>query len=215
LKGVWVLSTAAEPKESPNTAKEVFEKYYVLAVLETRRPVVTLDEMLELVESGEDSDAITDFVRTDEYSDWVVYSDPFDGDDIVAVPSLAKELREQGLGKVVRWLLYKSGDMNMINELVTDATLRCTAANEFVEDILKLASKHFAVEEDRSGYNKSDYTGTIVYRVYDGDKHVGTIVKKLWYCNRCMCSPFYDSLGCYENFVAKCVYWSIGEPPKE
>jgi hypothetical protein len=211
------LSTAAKPKESPTTAKEVFEKYYVLAALKKRSPLVTVDDMLELADNEKDQDAIMEFGGTDEYSDnWVVYPDYSEGYDLVAVPSLTKKLREQGLDRVIGWLWYEYDDWDMMTNLASDATLSCTVANGFVEDILELARKYFRVEEDWSGFKRWNYTGAIVYRVYDGDKHVGTIVKEIGYCNDCYWSALEKTDPSSKGgFIQKCEEWFIGEPSKE
>ncbi len=200
------------------TPKEVFEKYYVKAALKNNSAVVSLidiyDEARKTNES--DVDAIEVFTETSEYYDeWMIF--PFeDADDLVAAPSLTEKLKEMGLDKVVAWMYVNEIPQEKIEKFISDATSSCLRVNDHVKDILALARKYFNVEEDWSEFNEDNYTGEVVYSVYDNGELLGKITEDIGYCNSCICDGvFHDGAGCYENFIEKCTTWYFGEPKEE
>jgi hypothetical protein len=205
--------SASEPETK--MYEEVFEKYYVKVALKNNSAIVSLIEIYnEAYKDGKD-DVISEFVSSDKYSEWQVFLFEDNG-DLVAVPSLTKKLKEMGLEKVIAWMYFNEVPQEKIEKFVTDVTLECLVENGFIEDILKLAKKHFSVEEDWSGYNKHNYSGKIVYSIYDNGELLGKITENIWYCNRCVCDYiFHDGPGCYENWIEKCVSWRFGEPKDE
>jgi hypothetical protein len=205
-----------KPETEIETAREVFEKYYVKVALRNQSAIVSLAEIDDEAHahSEDDAEAVHEFAESDEYyEEWMIF--PFeDFGDLVAVPSLAKKLKEMGLDKVVAWMYVNDVDKEKIEKFIHDVTLSCLTVNEHIRDVLALAEKHYRVEADYSKYNKHNYSGEIVYSIYDSDgKLLGKITESVWYCNRCVCDGiFHNGPGCYENWIQKCVAWYFGEP---
>jgi len=200
------------------TPKEVFEKYYVKVALKNNSAVVSLIEIYyEVLETNEsEADAIDEFIKSDEYyEEWMIFAFE-DSGDLVAVPALTKKLKEMGLDKVIAWMYVNEIPQEKIEKFIHDATLSCLRENSYIEDILALAKKYYRVEEDWSNFNEDNYSGRIVYSIYDNGELLGKITEEVEYCNSCICDGvFNDGAGCYENFIEKCVSWYFGEQKDE
>ncbi|WP_276813785.1 hypothetical protein [Desulfurococcus amylolyticus] len=207
-----------EFKTETKTPKEVFEKYYVKAALKNNSAIVSLDDIYDEVRKSDNNkkDAIDVFIETDEYYfNWMIFAFE-DAGDLVAVPSLTEKLKDMKLAKVIAWMYVNEIPQEKIEKFIHDATLSCLRENSYIEDILALAKKYYRVEEDWSNFNEDNYSGRIVYSIYDNGELLGKITEEVEYCNSCICDGvFNDGAGCYENFIEKCVSWYFGEQKDE
>jgi len=207
-----------ENQNSNQNVREIFEKYYTKVALKNNSPIVSLDDIYEeALKIGEDeAEAVDVFTITDEYYfNWMIYASE-DGNDLVAVPALTEKLKDMKLDKVVAWMYVNDVDEEIIKEFISDATLECLRVDKYIEEILALARKYFKVDEDWSNFNHNNYTGRIVYTIYDGNELLGKITEEVGYCNSCFCDGvFHDWAGCHENFIEKCTTWYLGEPKDE
>ena len=173
---------------------EILEKAIIKAIFKTGRVLVHRQE-LDLPEDYEDNDK------------YVFYNDDCSSDfDVLTLPDIL-QLDERELNIFREIFIIEEMDIDKVSEIIAKYAIRkqqtCTTSGHVYSLLLEKAKKYFSMEEDYSEYNEHRYAGKIKYVIKDGDTVLGTIVKNIEYCNRCIGDPRI-SIG-----IQKCTEYTI------
>jgi len=186
----------SEEKIQPkNQENEILEKALVKAMLRTGRVLVYRKE-LELPEDYEEDNNKYTFYRDECSSDF----------DVLMLPDILN-LDDRELNIFREIFVIEEMDIDKVSEIIAKYAIRkqqtCTTSGHVYSLLLEKAKKYFSMEEDYSEYNEHRYAGKIKYVIKDGDTVLGTIVKNIEYCNRCIGDPRI-SIG-----IQKCTEYTI------
>jgi hypothetical protein len=183
-----------EHKKSNPSPEDMFTKFYIKAVLTHKTPVVSQVDLLNAIAPYERQIA-NDFFGSRAYRRWVVFARGTN--DLIALPSLAEQLRKQKVEKMVAWLYYTNAK-NLVHKFVGDVTLTCNKRNGYFEELLIYANELLEVQKDWSEFDLYRNAGKVVYRIYDtvwGNKVLyGSIVEVVEVCASC----YYDEVFNYD-----------------
>lgn len=113
--------------------------------------------------------------------------DYFVTENLITLPCIKKLLLDQSEINFIRFIdekIFKISAEKIVTKYILYKTTSCTKQNEIFSLLLQKAYELLTVKKNEH-FNQI-YEGKVIFEIYDGDKKLATIVKKIFYCNHCL-----------------------------